>query len=75
LEEGVHGKYPSGWDELPKKHTCDEIIRLTLRRPRDKAPRDPRDSGATKIEMNMASAHREFLSALSRANRETFLPV
>jgi hypothetical protein len=33
LKEGVHGKYPSGWDELSKKHTCDEIIRLTLRRP------------------------------------------
>jgi hypothetical protein len=27
LKEGVHGKYPSGSDELPKKHTCDEIIR------------------------------------------------
>ena len=75
LKEGMHGKYPSGWDELPKKHTCDEIIRAPRRLPRDYAPRDPRDSGAIKIEMNMAPvASREPLGPLSLAHRESLCP-
>jgi len=62
LKEGVHGKSPSGWDELPKKHTCDEIIRAPLRLPRDY---DPRDSRAIKNRNDMASvALREPLGAL-----------
>jgi hypothetical protein len=48
LKKSPHSRDPLCWDGLPENTSAMKLFDSPLRRPRDYARRDPRDSGAIK---------------------------